>query len=86
MEESKDTKMKTPYQEWTEEVLNTSLRLSSIKPRSKVQKYTRASRTHGKFIICPECNHGSYVFHFSWSALGCQHCGTMVDKYDWKLL
>ena len=38
MEESKVTKMKTPYQEWKEEVLNTSLRLSSIKPRTKVTK------------------------------------------------
>ena len=77
--------MKTPYQEWTEEVLNTSLRLSSIKPRSKVQKYTRAGKD-GKFIVCPHCDQGNFVFHFSWSALGCQHCGTMVDKYDWKLL
>ena len=32
------------------------------------------------------CNKVATVFHFSWSALGCQHCGTMVDKYDWKLL
>ena len=86
MEESKDTKMKTPYQEWTEEVLNTSLRVGSIKPRSKVHKYTRASKTHGKTIVCPECNKVAMVYHFSWSALGCQHCDTMIDKYDWKLL
>ena len=78
--------MKTPYQEWTEEVLNTSIRVGSIKPRSKVHKYTRASKTHGKTIVCPECNKVATVFHFAWSALGCQHCGTMVDKYDWKLL
>ena len=61
MEESKVTKMKTPYQElktsyqeWTEEVLNTSLRVGSIKPRSKVHKYTRAGMW-GKTIVCPEC-------------------------------
>ena len=55
MEESKVTKMKTPYQEWTEEVLNTSIRVGSIKPRSKVHKYTRAGKD-GKFIVCPHCN------------------------------
>ena len=86
MEESKVTKMKTPYQEWTEEVLNTSIRVGSIKPRSKVHKYTRASKTHGKTIVCPHCNKVATVYHFSWSALSCQHCDTMIDKYDWKLL
>ena len=75
----------TPYQEWTEEVLNTSLRLSSIKPRTKVTKYTRAGKD-GKFIVCPYCDQGNFVFHFSWSTLSCQHCDTMIDKYDWKLL
>ena len=45
-----------------------------------------SGKTHGKTIVCPECNKVATVFHFSWSALGCQHCGTMVDKYDWKLL
>ena len=74
------------YQDWTHEVLNTHLRLSSIKPTRKVHKYTRASKTHGKTIVCPECNKVSTVFHFSWSALGCQSCGSMVDKYEWKLL
>ena len=85
MEESKDTKMKTPYQEWTEEVLNTHLRLSSIIPTRKVTKHTRATR-NGKTIVCPECNKVATVYHFSWSALSCQHCNTMIDKYDWKLL
>ena len=74
------------YQDWTHEVLNTHLRLSSIKPTRKVEKYTRASKTHGKTIVCPECNKVSTVFHFSWSALGCQSCGSKVDKYEWKLL
>ena len=86
MEESKVTKMKTPYQEWTEEVLNTSIRVGSIKPRSKVQKYTRASKIHGKTIVCPHCNKVATVYHFAWSGLSCQHCGSMVDKYEWKLL
>ena len=77
------------YVQWSEKKMNESLKTSLLNPLkncTKVNRYTRASRTHGKFIICPECNQGSYVFHFSWSALGCQHCGTMVDKYDWKLL
>ena len=86
MVESKVTKMKTPYQEWTEEVLNTSIRVGSIKPRSKVHKYTRASKTHGKTIVCPQCNKVATVYHFAWSGLSCQHCDTMIDKYDWKLL
>ena len=85
MEESKDTKMKTPYQEWTEEVLNTSIRVGSIKPRSKVHKYTRAGMW-GKTIVCPHCNKVATVYHFAWSGLSCQHCNTMIDKYDWKLL
>jgi hypothetical protein len=24
------------------------------------------------------------VYHFSWSGLGCQECGNMIDKYDYK--
>ena len=51
----------------------------------KVTKHTRASR-NGKQITCPQCNTTTKVYHFSWSALGCQHCGSMVDKYEWKLL
>ena len=30
---------------------------------NKVNKYTRAGKD-GKFIICPICEQGSYVFHF----------------------
>ncbi len=51
---------------------------------TKVTRYTRAGN-NGKVIICPECNNKHRVFHFSWSALGCQHCHYIVDKYDWKL-
>ena len=40
----------------------------------------------GKTIVCPHCNKVATVYHFSWSALSCQHCDTMIDKYDWKLL
>ena len=51
----------------------------------RVNKHTRAGGD-GKFIVCPQCDQGSYVYHFAWSALSCQHCDTMIDKYDWKLL
>ena len=77
------------YVQWSENKLNEYLKTSLLNPLkncTKVNRYTRASRTHGKFIICPECNKGATVFHFSWSALGCQECGSMVDKYEWKLL
>ena len=84
MEESKVTKMKTSYQEWTEQLLNDHIKDKTL--TLKVDRYTRASKTHGKTIVCPECNKVATVFHFSWSALGCQHCGSMVDKYEWKLL
>ena len=73
------------YQDWTHEVLNTHLRLSSIVPTRKVDKYTRA-RKDGKIIVCPECNKVTTVYHFSWSALSCQHCDTMVGKNQWRLL
>ena len=72
------------YQKWTEQLLNDHIKDKTL--TCKDHKYTRASKTHGKTIVCPECNKVATVFHFSWSALGCQHCGTMVDKYDWKLL
>jgi len=49
-----------------------------------VNRYTRAGN-NGKEIICPECNNKQRVFHFSWCALGCQHCNYIVDKYSWKL-
>ena len=73
----------TPYQKWTEQLLNDHIKDKTL--TQKVGRYTRATK-HGKFIVCPECHQGQFVFHFSWSALGCHHCGTMVDKYEWKLL
>ena len=73
----------TPYQNWTEGVLNEVIK--NKPPIRKVTKHTRATR-NGKVIVCPECNKVSTVYHFSWSALGCQHCNTMIDKYEWKLL
>ena len=72
------------YTDWCKSVMNEYIKDKTL--TRKVGKYTRASKTHGKTIVCPECNKVATVFHFAWSALGCQHCGTMVDKYEWKLL
>ena len=69
------------YQDWTHEVLNTHLRLSSIIPTRTVDRYTRAGR-YGKTIVCPECNNKARVFHFSWSALTCLNCNHDINKTD----
>ena len=80
-------KWKDPdYVKWSEDKLNESLKTSLLNPLkncTKVNRYTRASRTHGKFIICPHCNKGATVYHFSWSALSCQHCDCMINKTAW---
>ena len=73
----------TPYQVWTEQLLNDHIKDKTL--TEKVTKQTSAGR-YGKTIVCPECNKVASVYHFSWSALSCQHCNTMIDKYDWKLL
>ena len=49
-----------------------------------VNKHTRAGMW-GKQIVCPDCNKVATVYHFSWSALSCQHCNAMVEKYQWKV-
>ena len=49
---------------------------------SNVNRYTRAGK-NGKQICCPECRQWSTVYHFGWSALGCTHCGQMVNKQEW---
>lgn len=58
-------------------------KLNHIKMK-KVNKYTRASK-NGKLIYCCECNKPTKVFHFSWSAITCNECDTIVNKYDWLL-
>ena len=50
-----------------------------------VNKHTRAGMW-GKEIICPVCDTTHTVYHFGWSALGCQECGATVKKYQWRLL
>ena len=71
------------YTEWCERVMNEYIKNKTL--TEKVSRYTRAGR-HGKTIFCPQCNKVATVYHFSWSALGCQHCKNMIDKYEWKVL
>jgi len=78
------------YMNWLQEIANEEIENETL--TRKVNKDSRANRgkytteAYGRPIVCPECNKVSNVFHFSWSALSCQHCDTMIDKYDWKLL
>jgi hypothetical protein len=47
-----------------------------------INRYTRTGKW-GKRILCPNCNHQSIVYHFSWSALSCMHCKGMIEKDEW---
>ena len=49
----------------------------------RLDRWTRASAS-GRVIRCPHCGTEARVFHFSWSAVTCQGCDRMVDKYDWS--
>ena len=71
------------YQDWSDSIVNSAIKDLTI--TKKVNRHTRAGQL-GKFIVCPNCNQGNTVFHFAWSALGCQHCNTMVEKNQWRLL
>ena len=44
---------------------------------------TRAPR-HGKEIIAP-CGHEIRVYHFAWSAIGCEGCGGFHEKNEFKI-
>ena len=70
------------YTDWCKSVMNEHIKDKTL--TRTVDKYTRAGR-YGKTIVCPECNQGAFVFHFSWSALNCQHCDTMIEKNQWRV-
>ena len=63
--------------------------LNTIVPRDSryksVNRYTRAGMW-GREIVCPRCDASTTVYHFSWSALECQWCKSMVNKNDWWTL
>jgi len=71
------------YIDWSDNIVNSAIKNLTIS--KKVNRYTRAGQL-GKFIVCPKCNQGKTVFHFSWSALSCQHCDAIVEKNEWRLL
>jgi len=48
-----------------------------VTPRSRAKQ-------RGTFIKCPKCGHIGCIHHFSWSALTCQGCKQLIDKYDWQ--
>ena len=50
-----------------------------------VTRYTRAS-SFGRVIRCPHCGTEKRVYHFSWSAVTCQGCDRMVDKYNFTTI
>ena len=74
----------TSYIDWSAKIINDHLKTepSWLTTCSKVNKHTRAGK-NGKFIICPICEQGSYVFHFAWSSLMCEHCGSLITKRHW---
>ena len=39
----------------------------------------------GENLKCPKCNELGQIYHLSWSALQCQNCKTMIDKFDWLI-
>ena len=49
-----------------------------------VHKYSRCG-FDGRLLKCPECESTHRVYHLAWSALGCQSCNQMIDKYDWMI-
>ena len=46
-----------------------------------VTKGTRAGRA-GKPIYCPKCNAKHTVFNFRWRTIVCQHCLSLLNKYE----
>ena len=70
------------YIDWSDNIVNSAIKNLTIS--KKVNRYTRAGYG-GRNIFCPKCDKRARVYHFSWSALQCQHCNSMIDKYNWKL-
>ena len=50
-----------------------------------VTRYSRCKRYSGAIIKCPKCNELGQIYHLSWSALQCQSCKNMIDKFDWLI-
>jgi len=59
-------------------MITTTVSFKPITPRVRAGKW-------GKHIMCPKCETIKKVYHFSWSALNCVNCDTMIDKSLWSV-
>ena len=50
-----------------------------------ITRFSRCKRYSGAKIQCPKCNTIGRVYHLSWSALQCQNCKNMIEKFDWLI-
>ena len=50
-----------------------------------ITRFSRCKRYAGAKIQCPVCQGIGTVYHLSWSALQCQNCREMINKYDWLI-
>jgi len=50
-----------------------------------ITRYSRCKRSSGTVIKCPKCNELANIYHLCWSALMCQSCKKMIDKYDYLI-
>ena len=48
-----------------------------------ITRFSRCKRYAGAKIQCPKCQGIGKVYHLSWSAITCQNCREMINKYDW---
>ena len=59
-------------------MITTTVSFKPITPRVRAGKW-------GKLIMCPKCETIHKGYHFSWSALNCVNCDTMIDKSLWSV-
>ena len=79
-----DTRIDARDHEFVRERQGTPMIPLKLAGLQKVPKWCHPGRG-GKLIICPECGGDARVYHFSWKAVQCQHCGADVEKHDWYL-
>ena len=59
-------------------------KVTTLEHFGPVHKRSRAG-SNGKLIMCPHCGIKQSINNFSWSTLECNHCQSVVSKYDWML-
>jgi len=65
--------------------INLIYKLSTMTDFVPITRYSRCKRYSGAVIKCPECHSLGQIYHLSWSALQCQNCKKMIDKFDWYI-